>query len=140
ETVIQRAVADGRAEPGVVRAAERGEPGPVVARVPGRQQGLALGYAQRVGRDPGVERQARIRGDRLGTEELADGAEQAGTARLVMRGARRAGGGLIKGVRYGKWLGVAKGQQDVEFLLADAAAEHRQLDRGLSVRQVARGL
>src|SRR5215472_13901639 len=133
ETVIQRPVTDGRAELGVVRAAERGEPGPVVSLVPEREQGLALGYAQRVGRDPGVERQARIRDDRLGAEELADGADQAGTARFVMRRARRAGGGLIKGVRYGKWLGVAQGQQDVVFLLADAAAEHRQLDRGLGV-------
>src|SRR5215472_12562103 len=99
EAVIQGAVANGRAELGVVRAAERGEPGPVVARVPGREQGLALGYAQRVGRDPGMKRQARIRGDRLCAQELADGAEQARTGWFVMRGALRAGGGVLKGVR-----------------------------------------
>ena len=64
EAVVQRAVADLRAEFGVVGAAEGGEPGPVRLLVGRGQQGLALGDAQRVGRDPGVKPQDRVRGSR----------------------------------------------------------------------------
>ena len=55
--VVQRAVADFRAEFLVIGAAEGGEPGPVGPLVGGGQQGLALGDAQRVRRDAGVELQ-----------------------------------------------------------------------------------
>ena len=55
--VVQRAVADFRAEFFVIGAAEGGEPVPVGPLVSGGQQGLALGDAQRVRRDPGVELQ-----------------------------------------------------------------------------------
>ena len=62
EAVVQRAVADLRAEVLVVGAAEGGEPFPVGLLVGRGQEGLALGDAQRVGRDPGVELQDRVGG------------------------------------------------------------------------------
>ena len=71
------------------RAAQGGEPGPVVARVPRAEQGLALGDAQRVRRDPGMKRQPRIR----------PGAGDLGERRI--RGRRGAGRdrGLVVGRR-----------------------------------------
>ena len=84
--MIERPVANGRAEFGIVGAAESGEPGPVVARMPGGEHGLTLGDSQRVGRDPGMKRQARIRPGDLGGQELADGTEQAGAGRPVVAG------------------------------------------------------
>ena len=77
--VVQRAVADLRAEVFVVGAAEGGEPGPVGLLAGRGQEGLALGDAQRVGRDPCVKLQDRVGGDPgtdLGGEEIADGVEQ----------------------------------------------------------------
>ncbi len=139
EPVIERPVPDGQAELGVVGAAEAGEPGPVVARMPGGEHRLALGDAQRVRRDPGMKRQARIRPGDLGAEELADGAEQARTGGLVV-GRRNRAGGVLQGVRDRHGRGVSQRQQHVPFLLAHAAAEHGELDRRLGARQVPRGL
>jgi len=97
EAVIERLVADGRAELGIVGAAESGEPGPVVARVPGGEHGLALGDPQRVRRDPGMKRQGRFGHGDLGGEELPDRAEQAGTGRPVV-GCRGRPQGVLQGV------------------------------------------
>ena len=47
--------------------------------MPGSEQGLALGDAQRVHRDPGVEPQPRIGASGLGGKERADGAQQLGS-------------------------------------------------------------
>ena len=65
-------------------AAEGGEPVPVGPLVGGGQEGLALGDAQRVGRDPSVELQDRVGGTDLGGEEVADGAEESGSGRTIM--------------------------------------------------------
>ncbi len=137
--MIQRPVANGRAELGIVGAAESGEPGPVVARVPGGEHRLALGDGQRVHRDPGMERQARLCPGDLGGEELADGTEQAGTGRPVV-GCRGRADGVGQRVGDRQRRGVAEREQNVILLLAYAAAEHRVLDRRLGVGEVARGL
>ena len=130
----------------------------MTAFVPGGEHGLALGDPQRVRRDPGVKPQARIPDADFCGEELADGPEQFGAGRAVMGRSGRAG--LIpeapeipdplevlevlevledpwvlevEGIGHGQRRGVAQREQDVVFLLADAAAEHRELDRRLGV-------
>ena len=139
EAVIQRSVADRRAEPGVVAAAEGGEPGPVALRVPGGEHGLAFGDPQRVRRDPGVEPQSRICASGLGGEELTDGTEQFGAGRAVMRW-RDMIRQVLEGIDHDHRRGVAQREQDVVFLLANPAAEHRELDRRLVLREIPLGL
>ena len=125
EAAVQRSVADLGTELGVVRTAERGQPDPVASGVPGGEHGLALGDPQGVGGDPGVESQPRIRPPGLGGEELADGAEQFGSGRPIVR-FRGAALATVQRVGLGQRGGVAQREQGVVFLLADAAAEHRE--------------
>ena len=47
---------------------------------------------------------------------------------------------VLKGIGYLQRGGVAQREQHVKLLLADAAAQHRELDRGLGAGQVAFGL
>ena len=83
--VVQRAVADLRAQVFVVGAAQAGEPFPVGLLVGRGEEGLALGDAQRVGRDPGVKLQDRVRGPDLRSQELADGPEHGVALPRVLR-------------------------------------------------------
>ncbi len=96
----------------------------------GAEHGLALGDPQRVRRDPGVESQPRVRGADLGGQELADGPEQLGTGGTIM-GPNGLAVTLLQRIGHGQRSGMAQREQDVPLLLADPAAEHRQLDRGL---------
>ena len=106
------------------------------------QEGLALGDAQRVGRDPGVKLQDRvggIPGADLGGEEVADGVQEAGPRRTIM-GPNGRVLAVLKGIGHLYRGGVAQREQHVVLLLADAAAQHRELDRGLGAGQVPFGL
>ena len=126
--MVQRSVADRRAERGVVGAAQGGEPLLVGLLVCGGQHGLTLGDPQRVRRHASVEPQQRIGPADLGGEEIADGAEEFGTGRPVV-GRDGLVAGVLQRIGHGQRRGVAQREQDVVLLLADAAAEHRELDR-----------
>ena len=47
---------------------------------------------------------------------------------------------VLERISHGQRLGVAQREQHVELLLADSAAEHGELDRGLGAGQVPFGL
>jgi hypothetical protein len=139
EPVVQRSVADLGAKLAVVFAVQGGQPGLVAFGVPGGEHGLALGYPQRVRRDPGVEPQPRITGPGFTEEEVSDRTDQVWPVRGIMR---PNGPALEPVQRIGHYHrgGVAQREQDVPLLLADAAAEHRELDRRLVAREVPFGL
>ena len=56
------------------------------------------------------------------------------------RAAPRRARGAVQGIGDRDRRGVAQREQDVELLLADAPAEHRELDRGLAAGEVPLGL
>ena len=131
-----RIAAQSSASSGQPRAASLFPVGLLVGR---GQEGLALGDAQRVGRDPGVELQDRVGGADLGGEEVADGAQEPGSRRTVM-GPNGRVLAVLKRIVDGQRGGVAQREQHVVLLLADPAAEHGELDRGLGAGQVPFGL